>query len=132
MVTRIVVGANPLRSVTAGLVMDPASEVIRTCVPAGWAVGMRYVEVGLVFWYPAKLSMETFSRRLMTIDRPDGAVANLQTWRDHCGQLVFRSVSERGVRLYAGTCPTLGADAVVIAADQCRVTRATVFPTAAH
>ena len=108
----------------------PAGSGVRTCVPAGWAVGMRYVELGLVFWYPAGLSMETFSRRLMSIDRPDGPIANLQTWRDRCGQLVFRSVSERGVRLYAGSCPALGASAVVIAADQCRVVRATVFPPA--
>ena len=109
----------------------PAGSGVRTCVPAGWAVGMRYVELGLLFWYPAKLSMETFSRRLMSIDRPDGALANLQTWRERCGQagLAFRSVSERGVRLYAGNCPALGASAVVIAADQCRVVRATMFPT---
>jgi hypothetical protein len=89
---------------------------------------MRYVEVGLVFWYPAKLALEPFSRRLMSIDRPDGPLANLRTWIDRCALWDFRSVSERGVRLYAGSCPALGAKAVVIAADQCRVVRATVFP----
>ncbi|MCC6625725.1 MAG: hypothetical protein IT385_31105 [Deltaproteobacteria bacterium] len=97
-----------------------ADDGVRTCVPAGWGVGQRWIDIDL----PRE---QVPSTKLVVHDALDGPIASLRTWEKRCQVLEGRGVGHDGSRVFAGLCPDLGAGEVVIVADDCRITRAVVM-----
>jgi len=105
------------------LVGDDPAERVTTCVPAGWAVGQRWVHLTL----PDLMKGHGLEQRLLLLDALSGPLASLDTWDKACAALLPRGVSDAGHRAFVGRCPALGADEVVLTADDaCRVQRAVV------
>jgi tetratricopeptide (TPR) repeat protein len=99
-------------------VANDATAGVLTCVPAGWAAGLRYVDIKL----PRTPRVRV---RMVMDDAPRGALESLETWQRGCEMLVRRGVSEQGEWVYAGLCPDLAAPNAVVSADaSCRVKRA--------
>ena len=95
-----------------------------TCVPAGWAVGLRWVHLVL----PGLAKGRGLDQRLLLRDAPRGPLASLATWEQGCDGLVARGVSDQGLRAYVGRCAALGAGEVVVTADDdCLVDRVVVI-----
>jgi len=97
-----------------------AGDGVRTCVPAGWGVGQRWIDIDLA-------REQVPSTKLVVHDVLDGPVASLRTWEKRCRALEGRGIGHDGSRVFAGLCPDLGAGEVVLVADDCRVTRAIVM-----
>ncbi|MBL8784807.1 MAG: hypothetical protein JNJ59_07915 [Deltaproteobacteria bacterium] len=97
---------------------DP-NDGIRTCVPGGWGTGLRWVDV--------LLPLLDLRSRMMVLDTVSGPLANLRVWEKGCKAFEARGSSDRGLTVYAGVCPALGAPQVILQADDCRVRRAIVI-----
>jgi hypothetical protein len=94
---------------------------VRTCVPAGWGGGIRWVDV--------HLPLPDIQARVMLIDQIDSGapLSSLRSWERHCQAFEARGTSDRGQRVFAGICPELGAPQVILQADDCRLMRAIVI-----
>jgi tetratricopeptide (TPR) repeat protein len=105
------------------LVGASPAERVTTCVPAGWAVGLRWVHLAL----PGLAKGRGLEQRLLLHDAVTGPLASLETWERGCDALLARGVSDRGLRAYVGRCAALGAEEVVVTADDdCLVHRAVI------
>lgn len=105
------------------LVGASPAERVTTCVPAGWAVGLRWVHLAL----PGLNRGRGLDQRLLLSDALRGPLASLETWDTGCDALLARGVSDAGLRTFVGRCGALNADEVVVTADDaCRVQRAVV------
>lgn len=93
---------------------------VRTCVPAGWAVGQRWVDVELA-------REQVPATKMLIHDVIEGPIASLRTWQKGCRSLEARGVGNDGGRVFAGLCPDLGAAEVVLVVDDCRVRRAVLL-----
>jgi len=98
---------------------DVVGDGVRTCVPAGWGVGQRYIDVQLE-------REQVKATQLLVFDALSGPVASLRAWEKGCKVLEERGTGNDGKRVFAGLCPDMGAPEVVLTADDCRVARAVI------
>ena len=92
---------------------------VRTCVPAGWSTGLRWVDLRLPLGSVDKVALLVEGG-----DALSGALGSLERWQSQCKSLVVEGVSDKGLTAYLGECPTLNADRVVLMSDGCRVVSA--------
>lgn len=92
---------------------------VRTCVPAGWSTGLRWVDLRLPLGSVDKVALLVEGG-----DALSGALGSLERWQSQCKSLVMEGVSDKGLTAYLGECPTLNADRVVLMSDGCRVVSA--------
>ena len=99
---------------------DP-NDGVRTCVPAGWGTGLRWVDM--------RLPMGGVDLTSMLVEGGDaftGSLGNLERWHKTCDSLTHEGTSDRGLTTWRGVCPALNAQSVVLFADDCQVRKALV------
>lgn len=92
---------------------------VRTCVPAGWATGLRWVDL--------KLPLGSVDKVGLLVEGGDalsGPLGSLERWQSQCKSLTLEGTSDKGLSAWRGECPTLHADQVVLMSDGCRVVSA--------
>lgn len=97
---------------------DP-EDGVRTCVPAGWGVGLRWVDLRLPLGSVDKVALLIEGGEALS-----GPLGSLEHWQAKCQSLTLDGTSDRGQGAWRGECPALNADKVVLMADGCRVVSA--------